>query len=98
MTEIEEKILIIVLSAVLGFVLSELSNLKRKKREENPEEEGIPEEKESRQMALRNGFGVTRDKNPTFAEQWVNIMNYCGESQTEDGYEEENDYTAGYME
>mgnify|MGYP003507977970 CR=1 FL=1 len=39
-------------------------------------------------LNLRNGFGVTSDKNPTFAEQWVNIMNYSGESQTEVDYEE----------
>ncbi len=53
-----------------------------------------PSEKEERvfikedPMELRNGFGVTKDKNPTFAEQWVNIMNFSGESQTEEEYEE----------
>ena len=39
-------------------------------------------------MSLRNGFYTTRAKDPTFAEQWVNIMNYSGESQTEGDYEE----------
>ncbi len=40
-------------------------------------------------MTLRNGYSVTTDKNPTFAEQWVNIMNYNGESQREEFYESE---------
>ncbi len=40
-------------------------------------------------MTLRNGYGVTSDENPTFAEQWVNIMNYSGISQREEYYERE---------
>ena len=43
------------------------------------------------EMRLRNGMGVTRDRNPSFAEQWVNIMNYNGESQLEGDYEETDD-------
>lgn len=39
-------------------------------------------------MMLRNGFGVTRDRNPTFAEQCMNILNYNGMSQMEGDYEE----------
>ena len=50
------------------------------------EEEG--EGIEPSPMILRNGYGVTRDRKPTFAEQWVNIVNYCGESQLEGDYEE----------
>ena len=45
-------------------------------------------------MSLRNGYGVTKDKNPTFAEQWVNIMNYDGRNQKEEDYGEGEDYTA----
>ena len=37
-------------------------------------------------MLLRNGMNVTRDEHPTFAEQWVNIMNYNGENQKEEDY------------
>ena len=59
--------------------------------EEEPEEELTP-------MTLRNGMGVTRDEKPTFAEQWVNIMNYNGESQLEEDYEEgENINSAEYL-
>lgn len=39
-------------------------------------------------MDLRNGFCVTKAKDPTFAEQWVNILNYNGESQMEGENEE----------
>ena len=39
-------------------------------------------------LTLRNGYGITKDRNPTFAEQWVNIMNYSGESQLEGDYDE----------
>lgn len=54
-----------------------------------PEDKTFGNEKtEPEPLELRNGFGVTREKNPTFAEQWVNILNYSGESQTEVDYEE----------
>lgn len=49
-------------------------------------------EKKLDPMTLRNGYGVTRCQNPTFAEQWVNIMNYSGENQKEEDYE--GDYSA----
>ena len=61
----------------------------------NPEEPAFLEKEpeERNPMSLRNGYGVTRSKDPTFAEQWVNIMNFSGESQTEGDYEErEEDY------
>lgn len=90
---------------IIGETLSEIN---RKRAEINiREKKNVPEEslrrtddnvsppfdKEGKDpMMLRNGFGVTRDRNPTFAEQWVNIMNYSGESQTEGDYEETGDY------
>ena len=46
-----------------------------------------PKEEELAPMTLRNGYGVTRCEKPTFAEQWVNIMNYSGENQKEEDYE-----------
>ncbi|MBR3935084.1 MAG: hypothetical protein IKJ57_00870 [Oscillospiraceae bacterium] len=49
-------------------------------------------------MTLRNGYGVTKDRNPTFAEQWVNIMNYSGESQLEGDYDEiERNNSTNYL-
>lgn len=59
---------------------------KKEKKEKAP----VPfeeEEKELDPMTLRNGYGVTRCEKPTFAEQWVNIMNYSGENQREEDYE-----------
>ena len=80
----------------LGFLFGK-NSLKEEKNEPEEREENLNEE--CLPLQLRNGFGVTRDKNPTFAEQWVNIMNYSGESQTEEDYEEnERDYPEGNME
>ena len=71
----------------------------REKADNEIADEKTDFEKEIDPMSLRNGYKVTRDKNPTFAEQWVNIMNYSGESQTEGDYEEtEGDYSAEDME
>lgn len=88
----------------IGFVIGEmLSEMNRKRAEikvkEEPEKESLRPAcgNDLDPMTLRNGYGVTRDRNPTFAEQWVNIMNYSGESQTEEGYEEENNNPEGYM-
>lgn len=55
-----------------------------REREEIP----APKKEENPEMVLRNGLGVTRDRNPSFAEQIVNVLNYCGEDQTEGDYEE----------
>lgn len=52
------------------------------------EEKALPKKEENPEMVLRNGLGVTRDRNPSFAEQIVNVLNYCGEDQTEGDYEE----------
>ncbi|MBQ7874574.1 MAG: hypothetical protein IJ306_05380 [Oscillospiraceae bacterium] len=61
----------------------------------SPQGEGFKEEIDP--MMLRNGFGVTRDRNPTFAEQYMNILNYNGESQTEGDYEESGNDAAEDM-
>ena len=54
-----------------------------------PEEKTFFDENAGQEnFELRNGFGVTKDKTPTFAEQWMNILNYSGERQTEVDYEE----------
>lgn len=42
------------------------------------------EEEELDPMTLRNDFGIYRGEKPTFAEQWVNIMNYDGKNQKEE--------------
>ncbi len=55
---------------------------------QNEEKEDTSENEETDFMTLRNGYGVTKDRNPTFAEQWVNIMNYSGENQLEGDYDE----------
>ncbi len=73
--------------------------LKNKKAEEEAPSAFFDEEKATESLALRNGFKVTKDKNPTFAEQWVNIMNYSGENQKEENYEETTeDYTTDNLE
>lgn len=56
----------------------------RKETEEEPE---ALEEKEET-VDLRAGMGVYRHDDPTFAEQFVNIINYNGENQKEGDYEE----------
>ena len=61
---------------------------KKEKPELFEKTEKTKETEEITPMTLRNGYGVTKDKMPTFAEQWVNIMNYSGESQLEGDYEE----------
>ena len=60
---------------------------KKEKKEKAPVPFEEQEEKELDPMTLRNGYGVTRCEKPTFAEQWVNIMNYSGENQREEDYE-----------
>lgn len=64
----------------------------RSKREEKApfpfEEKKHQEEEEPDFMTLRNGYGVTGCKNPTFAEQILNIANFSGENQKEEDYEE----------
>ncbi|MBR5309578.1 MAG: hypothetical protein IKU42_00455 [Oscillospiraceae bacterium] len=80
------EIIFAVLGAAIAFCF-----MNRKKPEEKPKEIFYEEEGEGIEpspMILRNGYGVTRDRKPTFAEQWVNIVNYCGESQLEGDYEE----------
>lgn len=74
---------------IIAFRINRDYGGKRKEEEETPppsEEEGATDP-----MSLRNGMGVTRCENPTFAEQLVNIMNYSGENQKEGDYEEGED-------
>ncbi|MBQ7874919.1 MAG: hypothetical protein IJ306_07175 [Oscillospiraceae bacterium] len=111
MEEIRELLFIILFAFLAGFVFSDLAESRGTKKGKNKNSEEKKSETEQEEafasnekpeeilspMTLRNGYGVTKERNPTFAEQWVNIMNYSGESQTEDGYEE-NDYPEGYME
>lgn len=71
------------LTAVLFFGLGFLFGKNR------PEKDFFEREETEREIPeLRNGFGVTKDKNPSLAEQWINILNYSGESQREADYEE----------
>lgn len=79
MTELFEILLIIA-----AFFIGRNSFGKEKEKPEIRKEEKPPEDI----FFLRNGFSVTRDKNPTVAEQLVNIMNYSGENQREEFYEE----------
>ena len=78
----------------VGFIFGEESSEFNRKRAEIKETRN--EEKyffvEEDPLALRNGFGTTRDEKPTFAEQWVNIMNYKGENQKEEDYAEEESF------
>lgn len=85
------------LSAVIGMMGGEILayRIKRDYGGNPTEEEEIPplpeDEEKPDPMSLRNGMGVTRCENPTFAEQLVNIMNYSGENQKEGDYEEGED-------
>lgn len=77
------ELLYILVGLTLGYFI-----FKPKKEEKLPSlaaEE--PEEKELDPMTLRNDFGVYSGEKPTFAEQWVNIMNYNGKNQMEEKYE-----------
>lgn len=91
------EIFCIILGAAAAFCFFEL------KKTEDKSKEILPEENEGESdmlspMILRNGYKVTRDRQPTFAEQWVNIINYCGESQLEGDYEEDKrDDSAEYL-
>lgn len=76
----------------LGVIFNELMGRYNRRQAEikivEKEEGEEPSSEEKDPMALRNGFGVTRDENPTFLEQVVNVMNYSGENQKEAEYEE----------
>lgn len=111
MTETGVIVALCLFCAVIGIAFSETATEENRKKTEKtkivcPEEEKNEEKISSesaenffgeKDFALRNGYGVTRDKNPTFAEQWVNIMNYNGESQLEEDYEEESINSAEYL-
>lgn len=76
----------------VGMLFAEISEKWNRKSGEIKTVRKEPEEQEEDMeidpMTLRNGYGITKDRNPTFAEQWVNIMNYSGESQLEGDYDE----------
>lgn len=76
------ELLYILAGLTLGYFI-----FKPKKEENIPLEINEPEEKELDPMTLRNDFGVYSGEKPTFAEQWVNIMNYNGKNQMEEKYE-----------
>lgn len=79
------ELLYLIFGIGLGYFL-----FRPKKEEKAPlpfEKQSETEEEELDPMTLRNGYGVTRCEKPTFAEQWVNIMNYSGENQKEEDYE-----------
>lgn len=95
MIPFEHLLWIVPFCCTMGMIFSEtFGEWNRKKvgiKTVKKEEEAPAEEKDNEtlmQMSLRNGYGVTKDRNPTFAEQWVNIMNFNGESQREENYEE----------
>ena len=87
----------------LGFIFAEVRESWNRKngeikqvRKDPDEKKPLPEVKTDEEekpdpMALRNDFGVYRGEKPTFAEQWVNIMNYNGENQKEEDYGEGED-------
>ncbi|MBQ5327819.1 MAG: hypothetical protein J6J15_01380 [Oscillospiraceae bacterium] len=75
---------------LLGFLFEKFLEEKSRKNKRICEEENSCEEDNLDPVILRSGIGVTRCKNPTFAEQCVNIMKFVGEDQTEVDYEEEN--------
>ena len=92
MTDILNFMWIVPFCLSIGFIFGETSaewNRKRAEIKESRKEEKyfIVDEKDP--VFLRNGFGVTKENNPTFAEQWVNIMNFNGENQKEEDYAEE---------
>ncbi|MBE6899119.1 MAG: hypothetical protein E7479_00415 [Ruminococcaceae bacterium] len=82
----EVVLLDFLIEAVLFFVLGFLFGKKDFSGKERGKEI-VPKEEEEI-FSLGNSFSVTGKKNPTAFEQWINIMNYCGESQTEEDYEE----------
>ena len=107
MIEVWHLLVIIPLCLGFGYIFGEVMenyNRKRaeiklteKRPEDDPEKEAFPEDIKLDPMMLRNGSGVTRCENPTFAEQIVNIMNYSGKNQKEGDYEPGEDYTSEHL-
>lgn len=85
------SLLLVAVAAGIAFSETVLERNRRKARETKIVHYTEPEEEEPQErdpMSLRNGYGVTKQRDPTFAEQWVNIMNFNGESQLEGDYDE----------
>ncbi len=87
------------LREILAAILRKKTPEEQKAGEDSPPAFSVSFGKERDPLSLRNGFSVTREKDPTFAEQWVNILNYSGENQKEENYEEtEENYAQSDME
>lgn len=78
----------------MNLIKSFLMLFEKEKKEAEENFPSAPLNFERSPMDLRNGFCVTKAKDPTFAEQWVNILNYNGESQTEGENEETEEINA----
>ena len=84
------SILEIFLFVSIGIIVGAFWNRRKTETKEAAvieEDPVLSEEPDLDPMTLRNDFGVYKGKKPTFAEQWVNIMNYSGENQKEEDYE-----------
>ena len=71
----------------LGYLIFRPEKAEKEKAPLVIEDQKEQEESELDPMTLRNDFGVYRGDKPTWAEQWVNIINYNGENQKEGDYE-----------
>ena len=81
------ELLYLIVGIGLGYLIFRPKETEKEKAPLPFEKQSETEEEELDPMTLRNGYGVTRCEKPTFAEQWVNIMNYSGENQKEEDYE-----------
>lgn len=71
----------------IGYLIFKPKKAEKEKAPLVIEDQKEQEESELDPMTLRNDFGVYRGDKPTWAEQWVNIINYNGENQKEGDYE-----------
>ena len=71
----------------IGYLIFKPKKAEKEKAPLVIENQKEQEETELDPLTLRNDFGVYRGDKPTFAEQWVNIMNYNGKNQKEGDYE-----------
>jgi uncharacterized protein CbrC (UPF0167 family) len=82
----------LVLSEIVCFLLGLAAGAalpKKKKTEyEGPQDSEEEEREKLSPYTLRNGSGVTKNADATFAEQIVNIMNYNGKNQKEEAFDE----------
>lgn len=71
----------------IGYLIFKPKKAEKEKAPLVIEDQKEQEESELDPLTLRNDFGVYRGDKPTWAEQWVNIINYNGENQKEGDYE-----------